>query len=413
MTKTLDVYLYNFHVGELIQTDNGVMQFKYIAEWLSNPRAQPLSYSLPLREQIFNGEECKGFFAGILPEENKRRIIARNLGISAYNDFSMLERIGEECAGAVMFLPHGTLPKNHAHDYLALSDQELAKLLRILPSRPLLAGGENDVRLSLAGAQDKMAVTLLDNQIHLPLQGAPSTHIIKPAIEPFKDIVYNEALCLQLANAVGIPAATVEIRKAEDILFLLVKRYDREINQQGQLQRVHQEDFCQALNFPPEMKYQNEGGPSLKHCFSLLRSLSTFPLLDIKTLLDAVIFNYLIGNCDAHSKNFSLLYLPAEIGSQVRLAPLYDLICTLAYPDLSKKMAMRIGKQYAIDMIFKRDWERFAEEAGFSMPSLKERILILAGEVSSKLSEIAKNYPCTEVVEHIQQQCVEASQRLE
>src|SRR5579871_809548 len=173
MARTLDVYLHTDLVGHLTQDDDGDMSFQYAQGWLDQPGAVPLSQSLPLRPERFRRKECRGFFAGILPEEAKREMIARNLGISARNDYAMLERIGGECAGAVTFLPEGApLPGRH-YDYRPLSDDELAGILKELPRRPLLAG-EEGVRLSLAGAQDKLAVRIEGGTIGLPLGGAPS-----------------------------------------------------------------------------------------------------------------------------------------------------------------------------------------------------------------------------------------------
>src|ERR1035438_4833938 len=189
MPRTLDVYLQNDLVGHLVQDDGGEMSFRYVESWLSRSGATPLSQSLPLRKGRFRRKECRGFFAGILPEESKREIIARNLGISAHNDYAMLERIGGECAGAVTFMPAGQpLPEDH-WDYRTLTPQELAAIIRELPTRPLLAGDEG-IRLSLAGAQDKIAVRIEGNDISLPLGNAPSTHILKPAVARFEGVVY-------------------------------------------------------------------------------------------------------------------------------------------------------------------------------------------------------------------------------
>jgi serine/threonine-protein kinase HipA len=146
-----------------------------------------------------------------------------------------------------------------------LTSEQLARLLKELPRRPLMAG-EDGVRLSLAGAQDKIAVHVAGDQISLPLGGTPSTHILKPAIDHYQGIVFNEAFCMNLAHAIDLNAAKIEIRKVEDIDYLLIERYDRRAvaapsGAPGLLEREHQEDFCQALGVVPENKYQNEGGP--------------------------------------------------------------------------------------------------------------------------------------------------------
>jgi serine/threonine-protein kinase HipA len=347
MARTLDVYLHNELVGHLIQDKGGQMVFDYVERWLQKPGATPLSQSLPLRKERFKRNECRGFFAGILPEESKREIIARNLGISARNDYAMLEQIGGECAGAVTFIPAGETLPERKYGYRPVSSQELAAILKELPKRPLLAG-EDGIRLSLAGAQDKVAVRIEGNDISLPLGGAPSTHILKPAVERFAGVVFNEAFCMRLAAVAGLPAAKVETRIVEDIEYLLVERYDRvhQKNVEGAttLDRLHQEDFCQAQGIVSETKYQKEGGPSLKQCFALLRDVSSAPVIDLSRLLDAVIYNYLVGNNDAHGKNFSLLYHGVGTANQeIRLAPLYDVVSTIYYPELSKDMAMKIG----------------------------------------------------------------------
>jgi serine/threonine-protein kinase HipA len=401
MAKTLDVYLHDEFAGRLIQDDGGQMVFDYVESWLNKPGAMPLSQSLPLRKERFTRNECRGYFAGILPEASKREIIARNLGISPGNDYAMLERIGGECAGAVTFVPPGqTLPERN-HRYRALSSKELAGILKELPKRPLLAG-EKGIRLSLAGAQDKIAVRIEGDQISLPLGSAPSTHILKPAIERFVGVVYDEALVMDLATAMDMPAARVETRAVEGIDYLQVERYDRIHRQSGEatvLERLHQEDFCQAQNIVPEMKYQNEGGPSLRQCFQLLREVSSAPVVDLSRLLDAVIFNYLVGNNDAHGKNFSLLYHGVGTANlEIRLAPLYDVVSTAYYPELSEDMAMKIGGEYSPERVTPRDFEKLAEEVGFARPLVRRRVPEMADAIIAALEKMRISHPVAEAV---------------
>lgn len=401
MAKTLDVYLHHELVGHLIQDDGGQMAFDYVEAWLNKPHPTPLSQSLPLRKERFTRKECRGFFAGVLPDENKREIIARNLGISARNDFAMLEQIGGECAGAVTFLPTGqTLPERD-YSYRTLSSTELAAILKELPKRPLLAG-EKGIRLSLAGAQDKVAVRIEGDEISLPLGGAPSTHILKPGMEHFVGVVFNEALAMKLAAAMDMPAAKVETRTVDGVQYLVVERYDR-IHRHSDgttfLERLHQEDFCQAQNIVPEMKYQKEGGPSLKQCFRLLREASSAPVIDLARLLDAVIFNYLVGNNDAHGKNFSLLYHGIGTANlEIRLAPLYDVVSTMYYPELSKEMAMKIGGEYSSDRVTPRDFEKLAEEAALAKPMVRRRVPELAEIMLVALPKIETAHPVAEAV---------------
>lgn len=410
MTHTLDVYLHHHLAGHLIQDEHGQLAFEYAESWLGS-EAIPLSHSLPLRRERFTRNECRGFFAGILPEESKRVTIAKNLGISGKNDFAMLEQIGGECAGAITFIPEGqSLPKRE-DDYRQLNSSELAKILRELPRRPLMAG-EAGIRLSLAGAQDKIAVHVLGGVISIPLGGAPSTHILKPAIERFEGLVFNEALCMRLAHAIGLNVANADIGNADGIDYLLVERYDRNLSPlfpggPNKLQREHQEDFCQALNIVPENKYQNEGGPSLKQCFELLRELSTSAVRDLQALIDAVIFNYLIGNHDAHGKNFSLLYTgETALGRATHLAPLYDLLSTVYYLELTKKMAMKIGGEYASDNVLPKHFEKLAEEAGLARPLVKRRVPELAEAILAEIDGTANGQPIAlPVAELIKSRC--------
>lgn len=379
------------------------MAFDYRESWLERPSATPLSRSLPLRRERFTLNECRGFFAGILPEESKREIIARNLGISSQNDFAMLERIGGECAGAVTFVSAGEpLPEKNGC-YRALSDKELMTILKTLPQRPLLAG-EEGVRLSLAGAQDKIGVGVTDGKITLPLGGALSTHILKPDSLRFAGLIINEALCLTLADAVGIPAAKASVHQVDGLDYLLIERYDRKkgIPSRGRfgvhapVRRLHQEDFCQALGIAPEMKYQSEGGPSLEQCFALLRETSSAPVIDLQRLLDAVIFNMLIGNHDAHGKNFSLLYDEGGTvleGYSTRLAPLYDTLSTVFYPELSGRMAMKIGGEYESNKIFPRHFEKLAESVGLAKSLVKKRVPELTEAVIVSLTKIDMTHP--------------------
>ena len=383
MAKILDVYFNEKIIGKLVQDDHGDLNFTYSKEWVEDRNAIPISCSLPLQLETFERKQCRAFFEGILPEQDQRKIIAKNLGISDKNDFSMLEKIGGECAGALSFMPveeKFNVQETHYHE---LIDAELVKILKELPTKPLLAG-ERGVRLSLAGVQDKLAVYVKNEKIYIPLNNAPSSHILKPSHNVYDDVIFNEYFCLKLAKQIGLFVAEVEIKKIEDIHYLLVARYDRTINKNNsEIKRLHQEDFCQALGVLSIKKYQNEEGPSLKQCFNLIRDKSANPVLDLGRLLDAVIFNYLIGNCDAHGKNFSLLYL-----DQPRLAPLYDLVCTLYYEDIEKKMAMKLGGEYDINKIRPRNFDKFADEVGFSKPEVRKRILKLSDDIIASLPVI-------------------------
>jgi len=408
MARSLNVYFGGELVGKLIQDDGGQMTFQYDKDWLTKPEPIPLSRSLPLREELFTQKESRAFFGGALPEEGNRKVIARILGISDNNDFAMLEQIGGECAGAISFLPEDEKIPEDDDRYRELDDDELAKILRELPRKPLMAG-EDGIRLSLAGAQDKIAVRIDDTIISIPRGSAPSTHVLKPAIDTYEGIAFNEAFCMALANACDLSAAPIEIGKVEDIDYLLAQRYDRIQDNEGNIQRLHQEDFCQALGIPSEIKYQSEGGPSLADCFALIRDASSAPALDLIALLDAVIFNLLIGNHDAHAKNFSLLYMPDR---SIRFAPLYDLVCTVYYSELTDKMAMKIGGEAKSVLTFPRQIERFAADAGLAVAQTRARVLALAERLLEEVPGIEQpNAVSEDVAALITERCNEYRSR--
>lgn len=386
--RSLDVWLDGQLVGRLDQ-EAGRLAFTYNPGWLDSQDAVPLSASLPLRPDAFDDRAARPFFAGLLPEQEKRDQVARAFGVSSRNDFALLDAIGGECAGAVTFTHVGERPIGQPTyvDYRSLDDHELAAILDKLPERPLLAGDEG-VRLSLAGAQDKLPVLVMNDRVALPLHGAPSSHILKPSIRRIEDSVHNEGFSLALAKAIGLDAVAAEIREVEGRQYLLVTRYDRVSSPSGQLRRMHQEDFCQALGIAPEYKYQNEGGPSLVDCFALVRRVMRPAALFIPRLLDAVIFNALIGNHDAHAKNYSLLY----VGGAAKLAPLYDLLSTAAYPELSSKLAMKIGGYYEFDDVLPRHWERFAKDAGLAAPQVRRRVLEMAERLPATAAALRDDF---------------------
>ncbi|MEA5423748.1 type II toxin-antitoxin system HipA family toxin [Synechococcus sp. CCY9202] len=257
-----------------------------------------------------------------------------------------------------------------------LEQDQLITLLDDLPQRPMLAQRDG-LRLSLAGAQDKLPVVWDGRRIGLPRGNAASTHILKPAIAAVEGSVINEAFCMGLGQAMGLQVADTEILVAGERQVLLVSRYDRRRGDGERWLRLHQEDFCQALGVPPELKVQNEGGPDLKDCFGLLRRATRPSAPQVIRLLEAVVFNALIGNHDAHAKNFSLLY----VGRAPTLAPLYDLLCTAIYPTLTPKMAMKLGSKTRFSEVQMRHWERFAQEAGLSWAQTRKRVVGMAEQL--------------------------------
>jgi serine/threonine-protein kinase HipA len=305
------------------------------------PGTPLLSVTLPVAGRI-EPHAVRAFLEGLLPEGEPRRVIASDLGIVASDTYAMIAALGAECAGAFVILPDdhpAPAPVIATAMATPLSASQLAELVANLRSAPL--GVSEDVRLSLGGVQEKLVLTrMTDGVWGTPTNGAPSTHILKPDIAEFPNTVENEAFCMRLAKRLGLPVAAVQTTAAGGRALLVVERYDRQVATDGTVERIHQEDLCQALAVLPEHKYEDRGGPSLRNVARILQT-GVSPA-DIEALLRAVVLNVLIGNCDAHGKNFALLH---ERPGVFLLAPLYDLLSTLAYSGHTTRMSMYIDSQ--------------------------------------------------------------------
>jgi len=400
VSDVLIVYLRDRRTGRLWLGKGRRFAFQYDEAWLSDTQAVPLSIALPLQSEVYEDDTARPFFANLLPESDLRKVIARCLGLSEGNDFALLEAIGGECAGAVSLLPEGTELAEEG-EYQPLDEDELNALIEELPRRPLLAG-ESGVRLSLAGVQNKLPVYYDEDEetIYLPKGSAPSLHILKPPIAHFAHTVENEAFCMQLAQRMGLPVPDVILLQKAVPLYL-VRRYDRDLKADRRVVRLHQEDFCQALGIAPDMKYEKEGGPSLQACFDLIRSVSLTPIADIKAMLNWVVFNYLIGNADAHGKNISLLF--DERGP--RLAPFYDMMSTAVYPELTDKLAMKIGGEDRPDWVIKRRWEQFADDVGIKYSIVHQTLTAMSKKLLTEIhalkDEFAVQYGECDIIDRI------------
>jgi serine/threonine-protein kinase HipA len=378
----LIVYLSGQRAGRLILEDNGNLQFRYETDY----RGPAVSQSLPVQAEAHPHSLCRAVFGGLLAEGDARDALARNLGVSAGNDYALLEALGGDCAGALVLLEPGVgLPI--APKLKPLADQELDALLRELPQRPLAADSRDGIRLSLAGAQPKVPVVMLDpGEFALPRNAAAATtHIIKPEPSRFPGLVDNEAFCMELARAVALPAASVSRHlSATGLPYLLVERYDRDLTADP-IRRLHQEDVCQATGQPSDRKYQAEGGPGVADTVLLLRACSAVPAQDLATFWRALVFNWLIGNCDAHAKNFSLLY---DAGAPT-LAPLYDLVSTVVYPELTNRLAMSIDGARTIEEVNAEAWTVLAAETGYSTRFARSEVNGLVARIVDESGRLA------------------------
>lgn len=384
--RVLDVYLHDSLAGVLRQKANGNLQFRYDKGYVESG-GQPLSWHLPLRAEAFPHRDCLAFFGNLLPEENVRDQLALTTGISASNDYRLLERFGGDVAGAVTLLPHNESPAEAGPDKLtALSPERLDELLAELPQRPLAADEKGEVRLSLAGAQSKLPVVEVDDGFALPHSSRqPTTHILKPEPERFPGLVANEFFCMRVAAAAGLEVAEVErAETASGLPYLIVTRYDRDLTQEP-VRRLHQEDLCQALGKLHIQKYQAEGGPGVAEAMALIDVASTAPARDRPQLWLALVSNVLIGNCDAHGKNYSLLY----DSRAPRLAPLYDLVSTAAYDELTTRLAMSIDGATHLDDVGPATWRKLAEEIGFAPRFIEQRMAPFVERVREAIPDLA------------------------
>lgn len=381
MTEALDVYLGDSLAGRLTE-DRGKLSFAYEKSWINSENFVPLSVTMPPTLDAYSDETTRPFFENLLPEGEIRAAIAKLKRVSERNTFGLLGEIGGDCAGAVSLWPIGATPPRNA-GYEPLSDQRLQEVLSEMQQRPLLVV-DDEIRLSLAGAQNKLPVYYDDKQLSLPKGGAASSHILKPGTPDFEHMTANEHFCMRLANALGLTVPESELLRKSQPLYL-IKRYDRFRHTNGALHRHHQIDFCQALNFPSHKKYEHEGGPSLSACFEVITRFSSQPAKDRLSLIGWVIFNFVIGNADAHAKNLSLLITQ----DGVKLAPFYDLLSTAIYDKLSDKFALRIGGENRPEWIKKHHWDDLAKVSGANPRILWQQMKTLANAAPNAAQQLA------------------------
>lgn len=387
MSGALDVTLFDRPVGVLAITGAHSPEdwsFTYRPDHLGSPTPTALSVSLPLRDDPHRGAAVRNWFCNLLPEGAVREAITARLRVPARDDFALLAAIGGECAGAVSIRSPGAQverPMQAEGDLealLYLQGDDAGEGAWALLGAPL--------RLSLAGAQDKIAVIVdSDGRLRLPVRDEPSTHILKPDSRRFRGLRDLEALGLALARALGLPVAPSRPMQVLDRPALLIGRYDRTVDG-SRVQRLHQEDFCQALGYPGEMKYESQGGPGLAWCSALIRQLGLGPAA-VQGLLDWTVFNALIGNADAHAKNLALL---CDRSGVRRLAPFYDLVPTVVLPEtlIERAPALRIGGATRLEAITAEDWRAFATQAQYAPRFVLGRVVGMAAALLGCLEAV-------------------------
>lgn len=388
--------LLNGNRAGLLHHERGELSLTYDERWREDAGSYPLSLSMPLAQSQHSDPVVRPYLEGLLPDnETILQRWGQRFGVSPRNPFSLLQHVGEDVAGAAQFIDPERLDDaiQREGNVEQLEDSQIAERLRDLrEDHSAWRRSDDPGQFSLAGAQPKTALHRAEGRWGMPSGSAPTTHILKPPIIGLDHFAENEHLCLRLAQELEISAANSEILHFEDEHAIVVERYDRD-TVDGRLLRIHQEDLCQSLGITPRTKYEAEGGPTVKQVVGVLRDNSSAPVEDIDAFVRALALNWVVGGSDAHAKNYSVLIAPG----QVRLAPLYDLISLLPYPEVQIprkiRLAMRIGGEYRVAHIAVRHWQRLAEDSALD----PDRIVALVEGVARSARDTAERVVANEI----------------
>jgi len=409
-------------VGYIWKNDLDRIGFRYDVDWLKHESQFPVSLQLPLTENEYSPDEgvAHRFFANLLPEGQARTNIVNSLKIPN-SDFSILRAIGGECAGAFSVLPYTSEPKPQKDwKYERLTEEKLKTLIdRRGQIYSFVQSDGASIRLSLAGAQDKCPILVKNGEFFIPENEAPSSHILKFQIADLTHIPAYETILMRLARTIGLPAVEVELKSLEGEpadnptkSFILITRYDRVLDETGVVHRLHQEDFCQALGYGYDKKYQAHGGPEFSEIINLIKLYSDEPVLDVELLLKWQIFNLLAGNSDGHAKNLSILYSGEN---SLRLAPFYDLVCTRAVENIDRNLAFAIGGQRDPGQINKQNWIDFAKETDtnqrFMLDIVNEQAEQILEKFPTVLQKFRDDYGAYEALQRVENVIVNQCQR--
>jgi serine/threonine-protein kinase HipA len=392
MSRSLNVYLFGRKAGVLTEDEQSRLSFRY------EPDAQaPLSVRMPVRTEEYLHDHAYPFFENLIPEGSPLEIIADRMHIPENNPFSVLDKIGGDCAGAVA-LYEGEIPDRLHEPLREITGAEMARIIDTLPENPLLTSMDNPPRLSLAGAQFKFAVCAGTGAIapaealyFCPNEDYPSTTIIKIEHKVYKNLLHNELFCMMLGRSLGLNIPQIRLCETEGRLFLDIARYDREpepVNHDRIIKsaRIHQEDFCQALGRPSGRKYQADGGPGLRNCYQAIMQYSSSKVADAFSFLQWTAFNYLIGNADAHAKNLSFLHK----NGRITLAPFYDLLSTEIYPEKlsSRKIAMLINGKDQYEKMRHKDFLALYEQLDLNPSQTMKNIAHFFAKAAEKTDSL-------------------------
>jgi serine/threonine-protein kinase HipA len=399
--------------GELVGTwivDRNAHTFRYAPSWLESPHRRSLSLSLPISSALeIKGAEVRNYFDNLLPDNERIRArLAKRFKTKSNDAFDLLQAIGRDCVGAVQLLPEDATPEVWSRiECEPLSEDEIVELLHAVPADASPEIRDDDLfRISIAGAQEKTALTRWRDKWCRPHGATPTTHILKLPLGLIGgmrrvdawDSVQNEWLCARIMEALGLPVAPTSIAKFGDQTVLAVERFDREWMDNGKwIARLPQEDFCQALGVPPEKKYEQDGGPGMRACLQLLQG-SQYKDDRALFLLTQLAF-FLLAAPDGHAKNFSI-YL--QRGDAYEMTPLYDILSMWPYfgdgnnqfKRRKAGLAMAVRSKnvhYQFHTIQARHWKQLAMKNGG--PAVWEALCSLADSVRDAVAVVEQELP--------------------
>lgn len=412
VSSTLDIWMNGELVGHWT-VGRGSSTLTYERSWIDSEKVRSLSLSLPITaSREIRGQVVTHYFDNLLPDNDRiRERLARRFRTRDTEAFSLLEAIGRECVGAVQLLPEGMEPTGwNRIDVEPLTDDDIGKILAAVPSERALGLGADDddlFRISLAGAQEKTALTRVGDRWCRPHGATPTTHIFKLPLGlvggsrrvDLTDSVENEWLCSQILRELGLPVANTEMAEFAGRKVLIVERFDREWMQGGRwIARLPQEDFCQALGCPPSKKYEKDGGPGMAECLTLLAGSAEADTDRLAFLLTQFAF-WLLAATDGHAKNYSLFL---GRGDAYTMTPLYDVLSVwpcigdapkqFRWKSAGLAMAVRSkSAHHALHSIQARHWEALAMKTGGA--PVWQAMCDLASKVDTTLDVLRRRLP--------------------
>jgi len=413
LRRRLGVWMNGRFTGTWEQATDGE-SFTYDPGWAADPQGRPLSLSMPFRSDNapYRGRVVTDYFDNLLPDSDAiRRRLAQRYRTRGTGPFDLLTALGRDCVGALQLLPEGEGPEDLRSIRGTPADTaHIARLLRETTSPSALGqhGDDADLRLSIAGAQEKTALLRHDGQWLVPQASTPTTHILKLPLglvgnmrADMRTSVENEWLCAALVREFGLPIAACEIATFGDQKALVVERFDRRLAPDGQwILRLPQEDFCQAMGISPLVKYQADGGPGIADIMAILAG-SDAREVDRRHFFKTQILFWMLAATDGHAKNFSLTIGP---GGRYRATPLYDVLS--AHPILGgganqlalqkARMAMAVrGSQnyYRLAQIQRRHWIAQGRQVGVPEEAVEAMVAELVAGVEPAIAAVSARLP--------------------